>query len=205
LAKMEWRNTVKRCADEAAARKAGGEEMTKAQKEMLDLANSIRMGHARVVHLNENNDWAPYKHGLVVEALYLAAQSDAPGRSVEIGPITIATNDTGAHFFPATADSSASVPQEPNNEEMENYRMALAYISKQSTDQQSRELAETALNAFPADRVPQSPNVSEALAWLINCVECEVNIPRTTTVFQLRLAQAKEALALSSQLRPQGK
>jgi hypothetical protein len=43
------------------------------------------------------------------------------------------------------------------NEEMENYRMALAYISKQSTDQQSRELAETALNAFPADRVPQSP------------------------------------------------
>jgi hypothetical protein len=107
---MEWRNTVKRCADEAAARKAGGEEMTK-----------------------------------------------APSRSVEIGPITIATNDTGACFFPATADSSVSVPQEPNNEEMENYRMALAYISKQSSDPQSRELAETALNAFPADRVPQSP------------------------------------------------
>jgi hypothetical protein len=155
---MEWRNTVKRCADEAAARKAGGEEMTK-----------------------------------------------APGQSVEIGPITIATNDTGACFFPATADSSVSVPQEPNNEEMENYRMALAYISKQSSDPQSRELAETALNAFPADRVPQSPNVSEALDWLINCVECEVNIPRTTTVFQLRLAQAKEALALSSQHQTQGK
>jgi len=32
------------------------------------------------------------------------------------------------------------------HEEMENYRMALAYISKQSTDQQSRELAETALS-----------------------------------------------------------
>lgn len=33
-----------------------------------------------------------------------------------------------------------------DNEEMENYRMALAYISKQSTDPQSRDLAETALN-----------------------------------------------------------
>jgi hypothetical protein len=79
---MEWRNTVKRCADEAAARKARGKEMTK------------------------------------------------------------------------------------GNEEMENYRMALAYISKQSTDQQSRELAETALNAFPADRVPQSPQDTELLGNL---------------------------------------
>lgn len=46
------------------------------------------------------------------------------------------------------------------NEEMENYRMALAYISKQSSDQQSRELAETALNAFPDRGVPQSPGLS---------------------------------------------
>ena len=41
------------------------------------------------------------------------------------------------------------------NEEMENYRMALAYISRQSTDPESRELAETALNAFSV-REPQS-------------------------------------------------
>jgi len=34
--------------------------------------------------------------------------------------------------------------------EVENYRLALAWISKQSTDEQSRELAETALNAFPS-------------------------------------------------------
>ena len=32
------------------------------------------------------------------------------------------------------------------NEEAENYRKAIAYISRQSNDQQSRELAETALN-----------------------------------------------------------
>lgn len=40
-----------------------------------------------------------------------------------------------------------------------------------------------------------APSLSEALDWLINCVECEVNLPRMTTVFQLRLAKAKEALA----------
>jgi hypothetical protein len=44
----------------------------------------------------------------------------------------------------------------------------------------------------------------EALDWLINCVECEVNIPRTTTVFQLRLAKAKEALALSAPVQSGG-
>lgn len=50
-------------------------------------------------------------------------------------------------------------------EEMENYRMALAYISKQSTDPQSRELAETALNAFPANGEPQrSQGLTEAVS-----------------------------------------
>jgi hypothetical protein len=49
-------------------------------------------------------------------------------------------------------------------EEMENYRMALAYISKQSSDPQSRELAETALNAFPANGEPQSPK--EQVGWM---------------------------------------
>lgn len=52
--------------------------------------------------------------------------------------------------------------------------------------------------ASPAKRQEVlKPTLIEALDWLINCVECEVNVPRTTTVFQLRLAQAKEALALS--------
>ena len=45
------------------------------------------------------------------------------------------------------------------NEEMENYRMALAYIAKQSTDQESRELAQTALDAGQ----PQSPISPEEL------------------------------------------
>ena len=38
-------------------------------------------------------------------------------------------------------------------------------------------------------------NMREALDWLVNCIECEVKISGTTTVFQLRLAKAKEALA----------
>jgi hypothetical protein len=49
----------------------------------------------------------------------------------------------------------ADQPQSPNNEEMENYRMALAYISKQSADPQSRELAETALSYTRPDREGQ--------------------------------------------------
>ena len=72
-------------------------------------------------------------------------------------------DDPGVHasnilfrLHKAGIDAQADAPCGLNNEEMENYRMALAYISRQSTDQQSRELAETALNAFPADRVPQT-------------------------------------------------
>jgi hypothetical protein len=34
---------------------------------------------------------------------------------------------------------------------MENYRLALAWISNQSTDEQSRLLADKALTAFPRD------------------------------------------------------
>lgn len=49
----------------------------------------------------------------------------------------------------------------------------------------------------------QSAPVREALDWLINCVECEVNVPGTTTVFQLRLAKAKEALAAAAQQQPE--
>jgi len=42
-------------------------------------------------------------------------------------------------------------------EEMENYRMALAYISKQSSDPQSRELAETALDFGNSHSRPLRP------------------------------------------------
>jgi hypothetical protein len=45
---------------------------------------------------------------------------------------------------------------------------------------------------------PTEP-LRDALDWLVNCVECEVNLPGTTTVFQLRLAKAKEALAAPAQ------
>jgi hypothetical protein len=45
---------------------------------------------------------------------------------------------------------------------------------------------------------PTEP-LRDALGWLVNCVECEVNLPGTTTVFQLRLAKAKEALAAPAQ------
>lgn len=49
------------------------------------------------------------------------------------------------------------------------------------------------LAAQPA--APVGEPMREALDWLVNCVECEVNLPGTTTVFQLRLAKAKEVLA----------
>ncbi len=39
------------------------------RQEMLDLATSIEGGHARVVHLDEWTQWAPYKTNVVVTAL----------------------------------------------------------------------------------------------------------------------------------------
>jgi hypothetical protein len=76
---------------------------------------------------------------------------------------------TTQEFLLAAAALRLAAQADAPAEEMENYRMALAYISKQSTDQQSRELAETALNAFPADRVPQSP-AQPNLQWLVDWV-----------------------------------
>ena len=64
--------------------------MTKeSQMEFLELATSIEHGHARVVHLNEHTQWAPYKTNVVVAALRLAAQSAAPvGEPVQSFPET---------------------------------------------------------------------------------------------------------------------
>jgi hypothetical protein len=51
----------------------------------------------------------------------------------------------------------------------------------------------------PDEAATPTEPLRDALDWLVNCVECEVNLPGTTTVFQLRLAKAKEALAAPAQ------
>jgi hypothetical protein len=51
----------------------------------------------------------------------------------------------------------------------------------------------------PNEAATPTEPLRDALGWLVNCVECEVNLPGTTTVFQLRLAKAKEALAAPAQ------
>jgi len=85
--------------------------MTKA-KEIIDRIDAAltraddNAGYEAFVLLRKN--WQ-----MIREAL--AAQADAPsgGPSVEIESIAIITDDPSAHFFPVTADSSASVPQSP--------------------------------------------------------------------------------------------
>jgi hypothetical protein len=52
---------------------------------------------------------------------------------------------------------------------------------------------------IPDEAATPTEPLRDALGWLVNCVECEVNLPGTTTVFQLRLAKAKEALAAPAQ------
>ena len=47
--------------------------MSKDAQELLALANSIEQGHARVQHLDAENQWAPYKVETVVAALRTAA------------------------------------------------------------------------------------------------------------------------------------
>jgi hypothetical protein len=54
---------------------------------------------------------------------------------------------------PAGSEASGGGLRAPHEseEEMENYRLALAWISNQSTDEQSRLLADKALTAFPRE------------------------------------------------------
>lgn len=59
---------------------------------------------------------------------------------------------------PLYASLSDGKHGEAIQEEMENYRMALSYIAKQSNDKESRELAETALTSFEHGAgLPQTP------------------------------------------------
>lgn len=45
--------------------------------EMLELENSIRLGHVRVVHLDEFTTWQPYKTEVVTFALREASSPDS--------------------------------------------------------------------------------------------------------------------------------
>jgi len=104
-------------------RTRGEARMTKA-KEMLELAEAgMRHGNGLAAQLAKP-DWKPGRAHIeqarntiykLSAMLRLAAQADAPGGgpSVEIESIAIITDDPSAHFFPVTADSSASVPQSP--------------------------------------------------------------------------------------------
>lgn len=72
-----------------------------------------------------------------------------------------------------------------------------------SVAQAMRRIAEEALTARSPEAEQADP-VRDALDWLINCIECEVNVKGTTSFFQLRLAKAKAALA-STLTRPDRK
>lgn len=138
-------------------------------------------------------------------------------------PATPARSSAGSASEPFMAWLDAQIEQAAADQKR-CYAMGNAYGEKQGERWHARQVAlyevkmklessaavaQDAVNVLVAGSNPASPATHdaaqpsgdasrEALDWLVNCVECEVNVPRTTTVFQLRLAKAKEALALPS-------
>lgn len=85
-------------------------------------ANGVRAVLKRLDHLRKPQDEAAWKE---CEAMW-------QNRVVERHALSMTSTDRSA----------------PTQDEMENYRLALAWIKGQSTDPQAKEIAETALDSF---------------------------------------------------------